>query len=158
MQAGLVLSVFISVRKNLPEIFQIFRAMACLSWYDRYHPEPPFLPSVTTPSASAQFGAELCPIFICTIFSKGFNAEIKRFQPIRLVRSNAGEDGELPKDIDLEQLTDVIKGVEKYLKDKTKALAPEKKARLISLLYGHFAKTGEDVDLKTVVSYLKLVA
>lgn len=50
-------------------------------------------------------------------------------------------------------MTGVIKGVEKYLKDKKKALAPEKKARLISLLYGHFAKTGEDVDQKCDIRF-----
>jgi hypothetical protein len=73
----------------------------------------------------------------------------------------SGEDTEgeaLSKDVDLEVMTGVIKGVEKYLQDQKKTLDPDKKARLISLLYDHFTKTGEAVNQKTVVSYLRLVA
>jgi len=37
-------------------------------------------------------------------------------------------------------------------------LEPDIKARLVSLLYERFVKTGEEPDQKTIVSYLKLVA
>lgn len=60
--------------------------------------------------------------------------------------------------IDIETLAAVIKGVEDYLKDGKKELDPETKARLVSLIYERFAKTGEEPNQETIVSYLKLVA
>ena len=63
-----------------------------------------------------------------------------------------------PASLDIEVLTKVIKGVEGYLRVGDKALKPDKKGRLISLLYERFVKTGEEPDQKTIVSYLKLVA
>lgn len=60
--------------------------------------------------------------------------------------------------LDIEVLTKVIKGVEDYLRVGVKVLKPDKKGRLISLLYERFIKTGEEPDQKTIVSYLKLVA
>ena len=60
--------------------------------------------------------------------------------------------------ISVEVLFLVIKGVEDYLKASQKELPPEKKARLVALLYDHFVGTGRDVDQGTVVEYLKLVA
>lgn len=55
-------------------------------------------------------------------------------------------------------LKQVIEGVEIYLKEGKSVLPPEIKARLISLLYDYYAKTGEEVDRRKVVSYIKLVA
>ena len=60
--------------------------------------------------------------------------------------------------INIETLASVLMGVEDALKAKDMVLEPEKKARLISLLYAHFSKTGEKPNQKTIISYLKLVA
>ncbi len=67
-------------------------------------------------------------------------------------------DQPVPLALDIEVLTKVIKGVEEYLRAGDKDLEPDKKGRLISLLYERFIKTGEEPDQKTIVSYLKLVA
>ena len=67
-------------------------------------------------------------------------------------------DQSVPASLEIEVLTKVVKGVEEYLEEAEKELEPDIKARLISLLYERFAKTGEEPDQKTVVSYLKLVA
>jgi hypothetical protein len=73
-----------------------------------------------------------------------------------------GEEFSNPKDgptpLDPVILKQVIEGVESYLEDIKKVLSPELKARLISLLYDYFAKTGEQVHRRKVESYLKLVA
>ena len=63
--------------------------------------------------------------------------------------------GKSSKGIDLELLTGVMKSVEGYLKDEGGHWFRRKK-RLILLRCCHFAKTGEPVNQKTVVSYLKL--
>jgi len=63
-----------------------------------------------------------------------------------------------PVSLDIEVLTKVIRGVEDYLRAGDKEIKPDKKGRLISLLYERFIKTGEEPDQKTIVSYLKLVA
>jgi len=63
-----------------------------------------------------------------------------------------------PSCIDIEVITKVIKGVEEYLRKAKKELEPDIKARLVALLYERFAKTDEEPDQKTIVSYLKLVA
>lgn len=60
--------------------------------------------------------------------------------------------------LDIEVLTKTIKGVEDYLRVGDKDLEPDKKGRLISLLCKRFAKTGDEPDQKTIVSYLKLAA
>ncbi|MCF8078631.1 MAG: helix-turn-helix domain-containing protein [Desulfobacterales bacterium] len=60
--------------------------------------------------------------------------------------------------IDLEVLTGVIKGAEDYLRTSKNELEPETKARLVALLYDRFAGTGEAMNEKMIVSYLKLVA
>jgi len=60
--------------------------------------------------------------------------------------------------VDIELLTKVIAGVEKYLKKAEDELEPPKKARLIALLYERFVKTGEEPNQDTIVSYLKLAA
>ena len=60
--------------------------------------------------------------------------------------------------LEIELLIGIIKGIEDYLSETDLVLDPDKKARLISLLYERFARTGEDLNQKTVVSYLKLVA
>ncbi len=52
----------------------------------------------------------------------------------------------------------MIKGVEDYLRAGDIEIEPDKKGRLISVLYERFIKTGEEPDQKTIVSYLKLVA
>ena len=62
-----------------------------------------------------------------------------------------------PVSLDIEVLTKVIRGVEDYLQKGKNELKPDKKGRLISLLYERFIKTGEEPDQKTIVSYLKLV-
>ena len=61
-------------------------------------------------------------------------------------------------DLDIEVLAEVLKGVDDYLKAGRKTLDPEPKARLVAILYERFAATGEPVNQKTIVSYLKLVA
>ncbi|MBC8460209.1 MAG: hypothetical protein H8D67_19665 [Deltaproteobacteria bacterium] len=68
------------------------------------------------------------------------------------------QDGAIPTPLEIEVLTKVIKGVEGYLRKAKKELESDIKARLISLLYERFVKTGEEPDQKTIVSYLKLVA
>ncbi len=60
--------------------------------------------------------------------------------------------------LEIEVLSKVIKGVEGYLRQAKNEVEPDKKDRLISLLYERFIKTGEELDQKTIVSYLKLVA
>ncbi len=74
-----------------------------------------------------------------------------------------GEDPTIGKDkelvpLDIEVLTKVITGVEDYLREGDIEIEPDKKGRLISVLYERFIKTGEEPDQKTIVSYLKLVA
>ncbi|MBC8433851.1 MAG: hypothetical protein H8D96_18220 [Desulfobacterales bacterium] len=64
----------------------------------------------------------------------------------------------VPASLEIEVLTKVIRGVEDYLQKGKNELKPDKKGRLISLLYERFIKTGEEPDQKTIVSYLKLVA
>ncbi len=64
----------------------------------------------------------------------------------------------VPASLEIEVLTKVIKGVEGYLRKAKNEVEPDKKGRLISLLYERFIKTGEELDQKTIVSYLKLVA
>ena len=61
-------------------------------------------------------------------------------------------------DLDIDILSGTIKGLEDYLKKANAELESGQKARLISLLYDHFIKTGEEPNQKTIVSYLKLVA
>ena len=63
-----------------------------------------------------------------------------------------------PLALDIEVLTKTIKGVEDYLRAGDIEINPDKKGRLISVLYERFIKTGEEPDQKTIVSYLKLVA
>jgi hypothetical protein len=60
--------------------------------------------------------------------------------------------------LDIELLVKIIERVENRLQKANQKLAAGKKGRLISLLYERFYKTEEEVDDKTVVSYLKLVA
>lgn len=62
-----------------------------------------------------------------------------------------------PLALDIEVLTKVIKGVEDYLQKGEKEVEPDKKGRLILLLYERFIKTGDEPDPKTIVIYLKLV-
>ncbi len=63
-----------------------------------------------------------------------------------------------PVSLDIEVLTKVIRGVEDYLRAGDIEIEPDKKGRLVSVLYERFIKTGEEPDQKTIVSYLKLVA
>ena len=70
--------------------------------------------------------------------------------------SYAGPDA--TADLDIEVLAEVLKGVDDYLKAGRKTLEPELKDRLVAILYERFAATGEPVNQKTIVSYLKLVA
>ena len=55
-------------------------------------------------------------------------------------------------------ITRVIEGIEEYLVERQLELKPEKRARLIALLYEHFSETQREVNQDTIVSYLKLVA
>ena len=50
-------------------------------------------------------------------------------------------------------LRKVIKGVEEYLEKAEKELEPDIKARLVSLLYERFAKTGEEPRLNSPAEF-----
>ena len=58
--------------------------------------------------------------------------------------------------IDLDTLIQVVKIVDEKLSSEEKVTHPEKKARLISLLYAHFAEAEKEVDAETIDHYLKL--
>jgi len=60
--------------------------------------------------------------------------------------------------LETDVMTQVIQGVEEFLRDEEKELEPDIKARLISLLYEHFLKAKEKPNQKTIGNYLKLVA
>jgi hypothetical protein len=47
----------------------------------------------------------------------------------------------------------IIEGIEEYLVERQLELKPEKKARLIALLYEHFSETLREVNQDTIVSY-----
>lgn len=61
-----------------------------------------------------------------------------------------------PVEIDL--LSEVIKGVEDFLKSRKLVLDPDPKARLVAILYDRFAESGKGVDQKTFNNYLELFA
>jgi transcriptional regulator with XRE-family HTH domain len=69
-----------------------------------------------------------------------------------------GDDAKKRSTPDMEILEAVISGVEKGLAARRLVLEPEKKARLIGLLYEYYAKTEEMVGQETVERFLRLVA
>jgi len=59
--------------------------------------------------------------------------------------------------IDIDSLRQIISGVERGLAAKHRILDPEKKARLIALLYDHFVVKQSGIEEETVDKYLELV-
>ena len=53
---------------------------------------------------------------------------------------------------------DIIETLERILQEEGTNLPPEKKRRLIELLYERFKKTGENADKKVMSEHLKLIA
>ncbi len=58
--------------------------------------------------------------------------------------------------IDIDMLTQIIKGIEKYPAEKKPFLLPRKKARLTALLYEYFKTTKKNVNFKTIERYIEL--
>ncbi len=58
--------------------------------------------------------------------------------------------------VDIDMLTRIIEGMEKYLAKKQRFLMPRKKARIIALLYEHFKAAKKNVNFETVERYLEL--
>lgn len=72
-----------------------------------------------------------------------------------------GEDENIEsvnRSIDIDILRQIIEGVEEGLKRNKLKLEPDKKARLISLLYEHYSESDKEPDNKTVTKYLQLVS
>jgi transcriptional regulator with XRE-family HTH domain len=63
-----------------------------------------------------------------------------------------------PQNLDINILTGVIEGVEQGCSLSGLHLDPDLKAKMISILYDHFVKTGEKPDINTCQQYLKLVS
>jgi len=68
-----------------------------------------------------------------------------------------GTGGAAQGPVDLDALRQIISGVEKGLASKHRALDPERKARLVTLLYDHFVVKQSKVEEEVVEKYLELV-
>ena len=61
-------------------------------------------------------------------------------------------------ELDVEMLSQTVEGVELLLKKMGKKLAPEKKARVIVMLYRSFAASQNQIDLATIREMIELAA
>lgn len=73
-----------------------------------------------------------------------------------MFRKEGLEGSESPVDTNL--LEDINEWLEGYLTTNRKILPPAKKASFIAFAYQYFTDTGKEVDDKTMVKYLRLVA
>ena len=70
----------------------------------------------------------------------------------------SGAEPDASADIDIDILAGVIQALENYLKAGRLTLDPAPKARLLAVLYDHFADTGETANKKTIARFIRLVA
>lgn len=59
---------------------------------------------------------------------------------------------------EMELIGDIIESLERILQEEGSNLPPEKKRRLIELLYKYFTKTGEKADEGVIREHLRLIA
>jgi len=68
-----------------------------------------------------------------------------------------GPECHTTKAIESDILRQIIREVESGLVSKESVIDPDKKARLITLLYDYAIRTGQDVEKETIQKYLDLV-
>ena len=79
-------------------------------------------------------------------------------EPSRATGEASGTEPGASADIDIDILTGVIEALENYLNAGRLMLDPAPKARLVAVLYDHFADTGETANKKTIARFIRLVA